>query len=191
MKPLIVLAAAGVAVLAAACSGGGSGDAEVASVPSHSASASSSSGSSAPASALAFSHCMRSHGVSNFPDPDSSGALPKVGPKQLGVSSSRLQQAQSACGYLLQPAQAQVEHTLSGMLDFARCMRSHGVPDWPDPTTDHDGQAVFDLRGRINPDSPQLATASDQCAPLLHPAAGQNGTVLCNGVGEDGCHHYG
>jgi hypothetical protein len=70
-------------------------------------------------------------------------------------------------------------------------MRSHGVHDWPDPTTDRDGQAVFDLRGRIKPDSPQINTTSDDCAPLLHPTPGQNGTVLCNGIGEDGCHHYG
>ena len=147
--------------------------------------------SSAGDSAVAFSACMRTHGVSYFPDPDSSGAIPKVVPQQLGVSSSRFQQAQNTCADLLQPAEAQVQQTLSGMLDFAWCMRSHGVHDWPDPTTDSDGQPVFDLQGRINPDTPQMGSTSDQCSHLLHPVPGQDGAVLCDGIGEAGCHHYG
>jgi hypothetical protein len=142
-------------------------------------------------SALAFSGCIRSHGVPNFPDPDSSGALPKVGPQQLGVSSSQFEAAQIACASLLQPSDAQVLQTLRGMRDFARCMRSHGVPDWPDPTTDSNGQPVFDLRGQIAPDSARIDVKSTICAYLLHPVPGQNGTVLCNGIGEEGCHHYG
>jgi hypothetical protein len=148
-------------------------------------------GSTRSPSALAFSACMRSHGVPTFPDPDSSGALPKVGPQQLGVSSSQFEAALNACASLLQPSDAQVLQTLSGMRDFARCMRSHGVPDWPDPTTDSSGQPVFDLRGRIAPNTPQIDAKSSKCDYLLHPAPGQNGTVLCNGIGEAGCHHYG
>jgi hypothetical protein len=140
---------------------------------------------------LAFSRCMRSHGVSQFPDPDSSGAIPKVTLQQLGIGSSQFQAAQSACAYLLLSSDTEVRQTLSGMLDFARCMRSHGVDNWPDPTTDSDGQAVFDLHGRINPDSRQMDTKSGRCAHLLHPAPAENGTVLCNGIGEAGCHHYG
>jgi hypothetical protein len=77
------------------------------------------------------------------------------------------------------------------MVDFARCLRSHGVPAWPDPTLDSDGQAVFELHGRIDPDTPRLNAESGICAHLLHPAPGQDGTVLCNGIGEAGCHHYG
>jgi len=171
-----IIATTAVAVLAAACSGGGSPQAER---------------SSSSPSAVAFSACMRTHGVPYFPDPDSSGAIPKVVMQQLGVSSFRFQQAQNTCAYLLQPAEAQVQQSLSGMLDFARCMRSHGVHDWPDPTTDSDGQPVFDLQGRINPDTPQMGTTSDQCSHLLHPVPGQDGAVLCDGIGEAGCHHYG
>ena len=190
-RTVAAIAVAAVAALVAACSGSGSGDAGVASVASHMASASSSASNSAPASALAFSHCMRDHGLSQFPDPDSNGALPKIGPRQLGVSSSRFQVAQAACAYLLQPSGSQMQQTLDGMRDFARCMRNNGVSNWPDPTLDSDGQAVFDLRGRINPDEPAATRTSDQCAHLLRPAPGQDGTVLCNGIREDGCHHYG
>ena len=52
-------------------------------------------------SAVAFSTCMRSHGVPNFPDPDSSGGIPKETLRQLGVSNSRYQAAVQACGHLV------------------------------------------------------------------------------------------
>lgn len=134
---------------------------------------------------------MRSHLVSRFPDPDSSGAIPKVGLGQLGVGSTQFQAAETACAPLLKPSSSQARQTLSGMLDFASCMRAHRVHKWPDPTVDSDGQAVFDLRGRINPDTQRMDVESGRCAYLLHPVPGQNGTVLCNGIGEAGCHHYG
>jgi hypothetical protein len=175
------------ALLAAACDGSPSSSSGSGGPPGAEGSASSSTS----PSPLAFSACMRSRGVSNFPDPASSGAIPKVGPQQLGVSTSRFQQAQSACASLLQPSNAQVQQTLDGMRDFAQCMRSHKVSNWPDPTTDNDGQPVFDLRGQINPDTQRIDTASGACSHLLHPAPGQDGAILCNGIGEDGCHHYG
>jgi len=141
---------------------------------------------------LAFSRCMRSHGVPNFPDPNSSGTIPKMTSQQLGVSDSQLQAAGRACAYLLQPTQAQAQQVMSGMLDFARCMRSHGVPNWPDPTTDGNGQPVFDIPG-IDPNSPQVSTADDECTHLLvQSTTGPTTIELCDGVGEDGrCHGYG
>ena len=71
---------------------------------------SSSTGSGGPAtaggstnspSAVGYSRCMRSHRVPNFPDPDSSGQLPKGDAQRLGVSSSQLQAARTACQHLL------------------------------------------------------------------------------------------
>jgi hypothetical protein len=137
---------------------------------------------------------MRSHGLPTFPDPDSHGALPKVGPDQLGVTDSQFQAAQSACRYLLQPTQAQVRQEMSGMRDFARCMRSHGVQNWPDPTTGSDGQPLFDIPG-IDPNSQQIQTTTDDCWHLLQQTAtnGYPPTIeVCDGVGEGGeCHGYG
>jgi hypothetical protein len=189
----VLAAVAGLALLVGGCTG--SPSSHVAQIGTTATQSSTSSQSPAASvrqtGGLAFSRCMRSHGLSQFPDPDSHGAIPKVTMQQLGVSSSQVQAAQSACAHLLQSTHTQVQLTLSGMLDFARCMRSRGVRNWPDPTTDTSGQAVFDLRGRINPDTPQMDAKSGRCSHLLHPAPGQNGTVLCNGVGEAGCHHYG
>jgi hypothetical protein len=89
---------------------------------------------------FAFSRCVRSNGVSRFPDPDSSGALPKETPQQLGVSSSQFQAAQSACRHLLPnggsgPTQAEVQQMSAQGLRFAQCMRNHGVSRFPDPAS--------------------------------------------------------
>ena len=146
----------------------------------------------ASSTAVAFSHCMRSHGVPDFPDPTSRGGVPKVTPQQVGVSNSRFQVAQRACAQLLQPTQAQVPQIMTGMLKFARCMRSHGVPNWPDPSTDRNGQPVFNISG-INPDSPRVSNTAGECTHMLVQSnAGPTTIQLCNGIGEDGgCAGYG
>jgi hypothetical protein len=83
---------------------------------------------------------MRSHGVPNFPDPPGSGEVPKETAQQLGVSSSQLQAAQNTCQHLLPNTgniddnPAALHQWWSQMLHFARCMHSHGVPNWPDPS---------------------------------------------------------
>ena len=124
--------------------------------------------------ALAFSRCVRSHGVSSFPDPTSSGGIPKETPQQLGVSSSQFQAAQRACPHLLsnggQPTRAELQQSWSDFRRFARCMRSHRVPNWPDPTRypSHPDRPTFNLPVGIDLNSPQISTAIHECEPLLH-----------------------
>ena len=97
-------------------------------------------GSASSRSAVAFSGCIRSHGVPNFPDPSGSGGVPKETAQQLRVSSSQLQTALNACQHLLPNTgniddnPAALHQWWSQMLHFARCMHSHGVPNWPDPS---------------------------------------------------------
>jgi len=102
---------------------------------------------------------MRSHGVPSFPDPPSSGAVPKGSAQEFGVSDSQLRAAQTACQHLYPTTsgsiqecettgdcpQAVVEQALSLMRKYARCLRSHGVPDWPDPSIDSQGRPYFDV----------------------------------------------
>ena len=112
-------------------------------------------------SAVAYSACMRSHGVPRYPDPDSSGQVPKTDAQLLGVSTSQYHAAQEACLHLLprggslqqQEHQcmqnsdcppAMVQQMLAADRKLARCMRSHGVPNFPDPTTDSHGP-VFNI----------------------------------------------
>jgi hypothetical protein len=130
---------------------------------------------------------MRSHGVPNFPDPDSSGQLPKADPQQLGVSTSQLQAAQTACQPLLpstggsaQQTQqcmqasycppAVVQRLLNVERQFAQCMRSKGVPHWPDPTIDSQGRPVFAIsisKAGFDPYSPPIWAKGDECSHLM------------------------
>jgi hypothetical protein len=48
------------------------------------------------------------------------------------------------------------------MMKFARCMRSHGVPRWPDPVVDHQGRGSFDTAG-IDTSSPRTSAEIDDC----------------------------
>jgi hypothetical protein len=157
----LVTVTAGLTLLVAAC--GGSSGSHVAQLGSTSTP---SSTSSSPASAqgngaLAFSGCMRSNGVPTFPDPTSSGAIPKVSPQELRVSSSQLGAARTACQHLLSTTgslrqetdclqlgncpPAEVQQILTAERHYARCMRSHGVPSWPDPILNPQGMPVFDV----------------------------------------------
>ena len=120
----------------------------VASVGSTTTTVASNGGSVATSSSpLLFAQCMRSHGVDNFPDPTGNGKFPTS--EQLGVSNSQLAAAEVACVHLLPvgtndryPA-AQRTQILSSMLRFSGCMRSNGVPNWPDPTVDSEGRPYF------------------------------------------------
>lgn len=119
---------------------------------------------------LAVAQCMRSHGVPNFPDPAANGDRSHVSPDSLGVSTSVYQSALSGCRHLAPDAGAtlssgQQQQSLSKVLQFARCMRSHGVPDFPDP--DSTGLRVDPSMTRL----PQYQTAYQACKPLLPPDA--------------------
>lgn len=118
---------------------------------------------SASAGALTYSRCMRSHGVPGFPDADRSGNLPKGDAHTFGVSSVQLQTAQRACQHVLPNTggsfqqetdqclvagncpQALVQQILTVQRRYSRCMRSHGFPNWPDPTVDPQGRPFFDV----------------------------------------------
>jgi hypothetical protein len=158
----VITATVGVTLLAAGCGGSSGGHvAQLVSTPTRGVASSNGSAALPQNGWIAFSACVRSHGVSRFPDPASNGELPKVSLPQLGVSSSQFQTAQGACqglrptgGSLTQEADclqlgncpaAEVERIRTAELRYARCMRSHGVPNWPDPTLDPQGMPVFDV----------------------------------------------
>jgi hypothetical protein len=113
---------------------------------------------------------MRSHSVPDYPDPGSNGQLAKETPQQLGISNSVFQSAQGACLSLWPyqaPAPTQQGQELTDALKFAQCMRSDGVPDWPDPTTDSgSGRVEFVIslsKDGINLKSPQITAKARVC----------------------------
>ena len=147
-------AMAGICALAlvGACSGSPSRTGSAASPARGGPASSSDAGGSANAPLVAFSRCVRAHGVANFPDPQAGATNAKFpSAQQLRVSSSQLSTAETACQRLLpvgvddQFPQAEVPLLLRGMLPFSDCMRSHGVPNFPDPAVDPEGRPIFPL----------------------------------------------
>lgn len=180
------ITSAGLALLVAACGSTVPGSSRVASLPSPSLRAASDGGFPAPvasglvAEALAYAKCMRSHGVPDWPDPDSTGAFPKRQLEHLGDSDAQLQAGQTAClnvlpnGGVGPPTQAQVAQAWMDLARFATCMRSHGVTDFPDPTDSpqHPERPTFDLAAvGLDPNSPQVSRQTAVCQPLLQGAS--------------------
>jgi len=132
--------------------------------------------SSSAKSALAMSDCMRSHGVSNFPDPtESSGgsgfsisATP--GSSTLTVDSTTFSgpvfvSAEKACklfGGGTAPSPI-TESQKRAAVVFAQCMRKHGVPGFPDPTFPASGGIAQSSGSAINRNSPAFQKAIAIC----------------------------
>ena len=88
---------------------------------------------------LAFSACMRGHGITNFPDPGSGGGGLNLDGTGINPFSPSFKAAQSECRKLL-PGGGPGAHPATGqqkkqLVAVAACMRSHGVSNFPDPTS--------------------------------------------------------
>jgi hypothetical protein len=98
----------------------------------------SASAASAVESGIAFSRCIRSHGVPNFPDPKVSGHTVRMGSPST-VQSPAFQSAAHSCQRLLPKGppgpEASSPQAQARMLNVSACMRKHGISGFPDPTT--------------------------------------------------------
>jgi hypothetical protein len=122
--------------------------------------------------AVKFADCMRSSGVSDFPDPDASGQFAygiKAG-SSLDPSTAAWQQAIGACKNLEPPGFIPTTFTsqqIAARLKFAQCMRNNGVPDFPDPS--NNGPLIDVQNGQSNP---EIQSAIQKCRPRLAAASG-------------------
>ncbi len=123
---------------------------------------------------VAYSHCMRSHGVPNFPDPTPSEGIPKdkliplIGSPQFSVASRACQHLMPDSG-LGQQATIQPRRTrLAAALAFARCMRTRGFPSFPDPTIQGQLTPQMVTAAGIDLHQPALRQAGLACAPVTH-----------------------
>lgn len=189
-----VLVLATVAALLLAGCGGGSSSPGVAHLVNRSGSSAASAsattdegaasrGSGSPeAEALASAACMRSHGVPNFPDPNGSGVVHLRG---VDLSSPAFQAAQRACRKLFPngakgkggpPSAAEQAKMQEAGLKFSRCMRSHGVPNFPDPPAGGGGPKIELEKGSgVDPSSPQFRAAQKKCQSNLPGPPGAKG----------------
>ena len=133
--------------------------------------------STASTGALAFARCMRSNGVTRYPDPNGQGRLVKESLLQLGVSSSRFQAADGACRHLLPnggsaPSPAQVQQARALSLRFSQCVRTHGVPSFPDP--DSTGRIPDPASVGIDQGGPKFEAANSACGRYRPPYVPSN-----------------
>jgi hypothetical protein len=164
---LLAVAVAVAGVLVAGCTGGPA-DPGVAGVSSATASPSPSPSAtvSGEAEALQYAACMRSHGVPDFPDPtvqNGSVGFSITAGDGVDQNSPQYQSARQACSSLRGGGTANSgSGNLAKELKFAQCMRSHGVPDFPDPNK----SGGFSGTSTVNPSSPTFQNAQSTCMQL-------------------------
>ncbi|HEY2201520.1 MAG TPA: hypothetical protein VGH56_06505 [Solirubrobacteraceae bacterium] len=141
----------------------------------------SSSSSSGPASqaqiqqsqqdVVRFAQCMRLHGVPDFPDPSTS---PHAFKEAFNTQSPAFLAAVPVCQHLLpdggrrnQPAR-RTPAQAAAMLAFARCLRGHGFPNFPDPTSTGDLSHEMIASAGINLHQPAVVQAADACVTVTH-----------------------
>ena len=163
-----LLAAACIAVVVAGCGGSG-------------ASKRTQRASAHAGQFLAFSECMRSHGVTNFPDPSSAGGRIEIGSGSgINPSSPSFQAAQKTCQHLLPgggPLNGKpTAQEIQAMVQVSECMRAHGVTGFPDPTEgtvpdnpsaysaiEDRGGVILAIPKSIDPTTPAFQHASAVC----------------------------
>jgi hypothetical protein len=165
VKAFAIITTAGLALLAAGCGGSAGGVAA-------------SSQSADADTALAFSRCMRTHGVPNFPDPDSQGNFQ---PFNTSVSKQISAAANDACEHLLPSsvggggaARGDQQKVAFG-LKSARCMRAHGYPTYPDPpnaNVSSQGSGTRFAGTGIDTKSPRFQTREMACEKQTRKALG-------------------
>jgi len=180
-RPGVLAVTVGLLLLTAACGSGPSSSSPSSTGGTSSANSTSSSGAGGVSAAyvsdkLGFARCLRAHGVPNYPDPNASGQEPP-GAKQL-IFTPRGQAAVGACNSwgnrIHNDVAGQNQAVMGEYVRFARCMRAHGLPSFPDPAY-AEGRVEFVLRASqdgFDPHSPQVLAKAHQCESVLPPGSG-------------------
>jgi hypothetical protein len=125
----LAAAVCGLTLIAAACGGSSAG-------------ANTFAPGSTYAQALAFTKCMRSNGVPQFPAPDSQGNFNNAQIEALENNDSQADDAIHQCrsvlpnagtGLTVQQIQQIQQQNLHNAVKAAHCMRAHGITNFPDP----------------------------------------------------------
>jgi hypothetical protein len=133
---------------------------------------------------LKFAQCMREHGI-NMPDPQVQGSGSGPGSVQIQVGAgsdpAKTKVAQEACKQYLPnggDAPKPDAQALEQLRKLAKCMREHGLPNFPDP--DPNGGLMLDKNSGITPNDPKFKAATEACKQ--YQPSGKGGTVT-NGTG--------
>ena len=130
---------------------------------------------------IAFSKCMRAHGVTNFPDPSSNGPGLNLNGTGINPQAPSFRTAQAICSKLLPgggPSTHASAQQIKQATETAECMRKHGVTGYPDPivtskppninpadySTAEYGNGIFiGIPSSINVNSPAFEAAAKTC----------------------------
>lgn len=122
---------------------------------------------------VAYSVCMRRHGVPNFPDPNSRGNLVITPNARINPASAVYERAQTACKKFgpegagssgMSPAQhAQV---LAALTRYVECMRRRAIP-MADPFSGPNGGVGISLPRGVDPSSEQYKQADAACKHFI------------------------
>ena len=116
---------------------------------------------------LAFSACIRAHGVPDFPDPQPGGGFASSALSSIDEQSPQFQSAEKACNSLavasgFEHTPAELQKHIEQLIAQDECIRKHGVPDMPGP--DAQGEQTFP--SGITPKTPVFQAAEKHCAYL-------------------------
>lgn len=135
---------------------------------------------------LAFARCMRVNGVSSYSDPGSTGGAVRLNPQAPGFRTAVARCSKLVPGGLTPATPGSTTHpsskTMQRLVAIAKCMRAHGVPQFPDPrssvpanlaqegireVTDYDN-AILLFPDSLNMQAPAYRQALSACgAPPL------------------------
>lgn len=147
-KHAIALAVAGIALSGCGVAGTGDTSSDASSSPAHD-------------KMLEYAQCLRENGL-DVEDPEPGEGV------ELRGQQDKIEPALQACEDLEPPGQAkEPEGAREDMLRIARCMREHGVEDFPDPKP---GEGIT-IDGKIA-EEPDFENARKACDPKM-PAPGK------------------
>lgn len=120
---------------------------------------------------LRFTDCVRSHGVPDVPDPGTRGWK-----DVLGSQAPAVRVAERTCGRLVHGAmptsqrqtQTQTPGQIAAILAFAGCIRNHGFPTFPDPTSTGELTHAMVAAAGINVHQPAAMQAANACVSVTH-----------------------
>ncbi|HEY1778612.1 MAG TPA: hypothetical protein VGG41_20825 [Solirubrobacteraceae bacterium] len=171
-SPLILISLAATAALALSVAGCGGGSPSVADITT----STTTTASTPQNGAVAFAVCMRSHGLPSWPDPEANGAFDKQKLVQLHYGKAQVRAAERPCGHLLPPVSGSAQSTqetatkVADGLSFAKCMRSRGVPRFPDPTAQGELSVAMVQAQGVDVHSPAVLAVVQRCLPASHGA---------------------
>jgi hypothetical protein len=134
----------------------------------------------APNVPISMSKCMRANGVPDFPDPregPNGGGVgwPGGGPEMIStdvllimgqrIAGPAVASAAKNCKEYMGPSgppPALTESQREAAIAQADCMRTHGLPNFPDPTFSG-GNQQLNLSPGMNPQSPAVEQAAKAC----------------------------